>query len=77
MNKSATMTCFELIKEQLEAAGVSTPCAGENADGENVIVESGKDEEGRYFRLTTCQKNNWCRINTYYQNGNQTESYER
>ena len=41
------------------------PCDATNADGE------------RYFRLTTAQHNNWCRINIIYENGSTEEWYEK
>ena len=53
------------------------PCTSENEDGEMVIIECGKDDEGRFFRLTTLQKNDWCRINCYYETGVITETYKK
>ena len=69
------MTSFEEIKKQLEKYNVSTPCIGENIDGETVVIESGNDEEGCFFVVQTLQRNNWCRINSYYENGTMTETY--
>lgn len=66
---------YEEIKKQLKNANMNTPCTGTNEDGELIIIESGRDDAGLFYKLTTCQKNNWCRENTYYQNGDQTERY--
>lgn len=57
--------------------GRETPLMGNNQDGEVVIVEAGRDDNGPYYRTTTAQNNNWCRINTYYEEGSVTESFER
>lgn len=53
------------------------PCTAQNEDGETVIIECGKDDAGKYFRLTTLQHNDWCRINTYYEDGTITETYKK
>ena len=71
------LSSYEEIKKQLEDAGMDTPCTCTNEDGEIVIIEAGKDDAGVYYKLTTCQKNNWCRENTYYKSGDQTESYSK
>ena len=47
-----------------------------NEDGENIIVVWGVDKEmGAFYKLTTAQKNGWCRINTYYEDGTCEEEY--
>lgn len=62
----------ELVKDNL------LPLSAENEDGENVVIESGKTEDGEcFYQLTTIQKNDWCRINTYYVDGTVDETYER
>lgn len=58
-------------------AGKCLPVAGRNEHGETVVVESGQSNGGRFFRVTTAQSNNWCRINTYYENGNSDETFRR
>ena len=70
------MNSYEEIKSQLDKAMMDTPCAGTNSDGEDVIVEHGKDEGGKFFSIATFQKNNWVRVNTYYESGDQTESFD-
>ena len=57
--------------------GKSLPVAGRNEHGETVVVEGGQSASGRFFRITTAQSNNWCRINTYFENGNSDETYCR
>lgn len=57
--------------------GESLPLAGKNENGETVIIESGADEAGRFFRLTTSQQNGWLRINDYYADGSTYETYKR
>ena len=57
--------------------GKSLPVAGRNEYGEAVTVEGGQSSSGRFFRVTTAQSNNWCRINTYYENGDSYETYRR
>lgn len=58
-------------------AGKHLPVAGNNDNDEVVIIESGAGSEGRFFRLTTAQSNGWCRINTYYEDGDAEEAYRK
>ena len=46
---------------------------GYNNKHEPVVVTVTKE----YAVITTCQKNGWLRINTYYKNGTCTEEYEK
>lgn len=56
----------------------SLPLAGRNSHGEAVVIERGSDRNlGSFYRVTTSQDNGWCRINTYYENGLQEETYHR
>ncbi len=71
------MTSYEEIRKQLEDAGVAVPCTGKNEDGETTIIEGGVDDNGLFYRITTCQNNDWCRINTYYKNGDITETFKK
>ena len=49
-----------------------------NENGELVIIDERFSEEGNpYYKLTTVQNNNWCRINCYYADGTIDETYER
>jgi len=58
-------------------SGRTLPLSATNADGENVIIEEGREEGVHYYRLETIQKNNWSRINHYYEDGTSTETYEK
>lgn len=46
-------------------------------NGNVVIVDRGKDEAGRFYRLTTAQSNGWLKVNHYYEDGTVTETYKR
>jgi hypothetical protein len=59
------------------ADGIELPLSGTNDNDEHVILEKGKDDNGNFYRVTTAQKNNWCRINTYYEDGIVTEIYKK
>lgn len=58
-------------------AGKNLPVAGRNEHGEAVTIERGLSHGRRFFQVTTAQNNNWCRINTYYENGDSEETYRR
>lgn len=58
-------------------AGRQTPLAGENENGEVVIVARGENENGKFIETKTAQKNNWIRINTYYADGCNEETFIR
>lgn len=54
------------------------PLNGTNEDGEDVIIEAGKSQEGeRYFRTITAQRNAWLRINMYWEDGTTEELYRK
>lgn len=53
------------------------PTGALNELNENVIIESGCNEMGKFFRLTTCQHNGWMRINYIYEDGSNEELYEK
>lgn len=57
--------------------GKEFPLMGKNEYGECVLLERGEDENGRFYRTTVAQHNDWCRINTYYENGSIDETYEK
>jgi len=54
-------------------ANYPEPMVGKNENGENVIVEICKD----HIQTRTHQKNDWVRVNIYYDDGNVEELYER
>lgn len=70
------MTRFEEIEQTVIGIN-SFPCTGTDKDGNEVIIEAGSDDNGRFYRLTTVQTNDWLRINTYYQDGTITETYKK
>ena len=49
------------------------PIAGQNNDGENIIIAKGNG----FYKLTTAQHNGWNRIELIYENGTIEEHYER
>lgn len=53
------------------------PLSGKNADGENIIIEEGSCDNVHYYRVDTYQKNDWVRINYYYENGEIEEMFEK
>lgn len=53
------------------------PIMGTNEDNEVVIIESGASIGEKFFRVTTVQKNDWLRINTYWENGTTEETYKK
>lgn len=69
------MTTYEEIKVQVKDC--TLPTIGENENGEMVVVSAGKDDEGMYFKLTTMQENDWCRVEYFYETGIVTETYEK
>ena len=57
--------------------GRTLPISAENRMGELVIIERGKGGCGGFYTITTVQRNDWCRIDTFYENGTITETYEK
>lgn len=59
--------------------GKTFPLAGKNEDGENIIIQAGRDDDvgGRFFKLTTAQGNGWTRIEHIFEDGTTTEEYEK
>ena len=57
--------------------GKPLPLIGKNEDNEVVIVEAGASKGERFFRVTTAQHNDWCRINTYWEHGTIEETYKK
>jgi len=48
-----------------------------NEDGEPVIIEGGRTDGERWFKLTTSQSNGWLRINYIWENGLSEELFEK
>lgn len=68
---------YEELKEKIESEGHSLPVTAENENGELVIIEEGVDDDVHYYKTTTAQNNDWCRINCFYADGTVTETFER
>lgn len=68
---------YKEVYDMVKNSGKTFPCMGENENGEFIVFECGKDDNGEFIQTTTAQKNNWNRIETYYKNGDVTETYER
>lgn len=71
------MTAYAILKERITQSGLTCPFSAENRNKEQIIVEMGKNECGKYICLTTVQHNNWCRINYYYEDGTEEEMFEQ
>lgn len=51
---------------------------GNNNNGETVILDAFKDDDGNAaFRLETLQYNGWSRFNVFYADGTEEEYYEK
>jgi len=57
--------------------GRTLPIGAENEDGEPVIIEGGRTDGERWFKLTTSQNNGWLRINYIWENGLSEELFEK
>lgn len=65
---------YEEIENMVDKYDLSDfPLCGTNEDGENIIIYIRKDENGKYFEVHTFQKNNWIRVNRYYNDGTTEE----
>ena len=68
---------YESIKNHIAESGGELPLSAKNENGEFVIIEERISDGIPFYRLTTVQDNNWCRINCYYADGTIDETYER
>lgn len=66
---------FEELEKLLD--GKTPPAIGTNDKGENVVIEAGRDESGRFYRIETAQSNGWLRVETIYEDGSRDETYRR
>lgn len=73
---TTTMT-FKDLDEIVKENGFSTPVVYKNDEMENVILESGCDESGKFYKTVTAQHNGWTRVNVYYEEGTITEIYKK
>lgn len=69
------MTFYDYIKNLVGESDL--PMTADNADGEVVLIEQGKNNDCLYFKLTTEQHNGWYRINYYYPDGTIEEFFKR
>lgn len=53
------------------------PLTGENDANERVIVTKGHNGDLGYYKVSTFQKNDWIRVNCYYEDGTVDETYEK
>ena len=68
---------YESIKNHIAESRGELPLWAKNENGELVIIEERISDGIPFYRLTTVQNNNWCRINCYYADGTINETYER
>ena len=68
---------YESIKNHIAESRGELPLSAKNENGELVIIEERISDGIPFYRLTTVQDNNWCRINRYYADGTIDETYER
>lgn len=61
----------ELVK------GKTCPLDATNDDGELVIIQQGRIDGERFFKVTTFQSNGWQRINYVWENGTVEELFEK
>lgn len=53
------------------------PLCGANEEGDSIIIYIRKDEKGKCFEIHTFQKNNWIRVNRYYNDGTTEEWFDK
>ena len=69
------MVTYKYLKKLI--GNKTCPISGKNENGEMVIAERKRDEEGEFFVLTTVQNNDLLRITTYYESGTVTETFDK
>ena len=70
------MNNYAITKDRL--CGHKPPVMGSNEAGEAVIIEATYNKSmGNGYRVMTSQNNGWLRVNTYWENGVDEETYER
>lgn len=65
--------------EALVEMGFGLPLCGTNDEGETVLIQHGRTEEGlgRSFHIETFQKNGWSCIHTYWEDGTKEERFKK
>lgn len=67
---------YNEIKEKLKKDGFDCPCNGTDNDGNMIIISEGSCDGNHYYEVHTVQKNNWIRVNCYYEDGSVDETFE-
>lgn len=71
---------YKEIDKKVKDFGKGMPISATNEDGEDVIIEGGREPKNnnlRFYQLTTVQKNGWLRINVYWEDGTIEEWFDR
>ena len=71
---------YSVFEPWLKANGFTIedlPLTATNEDGEEVIIEAYKDDDGTVWKISTLQSNGWTRINHYHKDGTIEELYSR
>lgn len=66
---------YNELKEMTK--GKELPLAGTTGDNEPCIVECGKNENGRFFKILIAQDNDWLRIVTLWEDGTAEETFKK
>lgn len=64
-------------KLEILTKGRSLPISAENEDKERILIEKCSNGDLNYYQLHTFQKNDWIRVNRYYEDGSYDETYEK
>lgn len=76
--KSDDMSQYEEIKQKVEGFGKGCPLSGTDGDSNPIIIGEGRNgESGHFYEVQTAQSNGWLRTNTYYENGDTEETFDR
>jgi len=71
---------YDVFEVWLKECGFSIddlPLSAKTETGEDVIVEATRDDDGKIvWKISTMQKNDWIRVNYYYDDGLVEELYE-
>jgi hypothetical protein len=68
---------YQEIKSYIKESGFNLPANGTDNEGNPIIVSEGSVDGNHYYRVDTAQNNGWVRVNCYYADGQQDETFER
>lgn len=68
---------YKEIERQMKELGYPTFAGGKNENGENVVFEIDISNGERVYKISTFQKNGWCRTNVYYKDGTIEELFDK